>query len=89
MRGENDKTPEIIALEAALSALAPTPSRIDRDELMFRRQDGVDETSLDGRITHRWLADGQSVHREQVFAAAQLRRWLTQEHDLITRCLKR
>ena len=45
MSGENDKTPEISALEAALSALAPAKSRVDRDELMFRAGAAAAESS--------------------------------------------
>jgi hypothetical protein len=36
MSRENDKSPQINALEAALAALSPAKSQIDRDELMFR-----------------------------------------------------
>ena len=45
MSVENDKTPEMNALEAALSALAPAPSRVDRDELMFRAGAAAAESS--------------------------------------------
>lgn len=60
MRGENDKTPEISALEAALSALTPAPSRIDRDELMFRAGAATADASrtpVRGASSHRaaWL----------------------------------
>lgn len=36
MSAEHEKSPQINALEAALAALSPALSRIDRDELMYR-----------------------------------------------------